>query len=129
MEVLGELDYHVGQRSIIRSFVGYLDLNYSTLVGNEEVQRLFTLPLDYLVQTDPIHYTVTMRPDLAPDFPKDLINQGHNYPHHRQHNTLVLYALQDYSEYLWGFTASLTHRFIQWLKEEDLVSPDKKDLD
>ncbi|UUX33219.1 NUDIX hydrolase [Fundicoccus culcitae] len=117
IELFGALDYIVQDSRVIYSFVGMLhDFDLDALQPNEEVARVFTLPLRFLVDNRPTYYEITAEPDYTDDFPFDYINSDRDIRMRTFKAKIPYYQLDD--QYLWGFTANITDRFIEILREE-----------
>lgn len=116
ISVLGEMDYIVKQTHIIRCFVGWLpEIDLERLQPNEEVETVFTIPLDYFLTNEPKYYNVKLKMERDKDFPIDLISGGNKYKWRNINQDIPFYNLDEH--YLWGYTAHLTHRFIKLIKE------------
>lgn len=117
IEVFGAIDYVVNDRAIIYCFVGKINLPLDSILVNEEVERLFTVPLSFLMENEPKYYTIQSKTLYDEEFPFHLIANGRDYKFsHMKHHT-PFYSLPE--EILWGYTANLTHRFTSILKEQD----------
>ncbi|WP_028125138.1 NUDIX hydrolase [Eremococcus coleocola] len=117
IEFFGEIDYNVTEWAIMRCFVGLLkDISLADIDYNEEVERLFTVPLNFLAKNEPISYSVTYDTQIGEDFPYELITHGRNYRWREPHHNILFYRLPN--EILWGLTANLTSRFIHILKDQ-----------
>lgn len=126
--VLGEMDYIVKQNHIIKCFVGWLpDIDVDKLKPNEEVESVFTIPLDYLLATDPKYYETRLKMEQDSDFPVELISGGQQYKWRNVTQQIPFYHLSDH--YLWGYTAHLTHRFCELIKEGTRIEDNYKDED
>lgn len=117
IEVYGAIDYVVNDRAIIYCFVGKINRPLDSFQVNEEVERLFTVPLAFLMENEPKYYTIQSKALYDEEFPFHLINNGRDYKFsHMKHHT-PFYSLPE--ETLWGYTANLTHRFTSILKEQE----------
>lgn len=116
IDVYGAIDYVVNERAIIYCYVGKINLSLEQIQVNEEVERLFTVPLAFLMENEPKYYTIQSKTLFDEEFPFHLINNGRDYQFsHMKHRT-PFYTLP--KEILWGYTANLTHRFTIILKEQ-----------
>ncbi|MDO4778555.1 MAG: CoA pyrophosphatase [Tissierellia bacterium] len=118
VDILGELDYIVTPGNlIIKSFLTVIkDIEFNQINYNrDEVEKLFTVPLDYFLNEDPLVSTLTMTVDQSEDFPYELIPNGRNYNFAKGKNHVTFYKYKDYI--IWGFTAKITKRFIEIFKE------------
>lgn len=117
VEILGEIDFIVAHSHMIRCFVGKLDIGgIGEVQPNEEVDRVFTLPLDSLLELQPEYHAVKMKVEHKEDFPFDLIANGQRHKWMSARQLIPFYRLPD--QYLWGYTAQFTHRFVQIMKAE-----------
>ncbi|HEL1583538.1 TPA: CoA pyrophosphatase [Streptococcus suis] len=115
IELFGEIDYLVIGQATIRCFVGCLHLDWETIQPNEEVERLFTIPLTTLMETSPVYYQLDSKVIPNQPFPFERLRGGTNYPFHHQLRAIPFYECLP--ENIWGMTAQFTHRFTQILKE------------
>ncbi|WP_155962816.1 NUDIX hydrolase [Streptococcus ruminantium] len=116
VELLGEIDYLVLAGSTIRCFVGCLHLDWHTIQPNEEVERLFTVPLTALLETDPVYYQLDSKvvPDCNFPFERLRAGIGYSFSHHKR--SIPFY--ENLPENIWGMTAQFTHRFVEILRSE-----------
>ncbi len=121
IEVIGEMDYIVTQTHIIRCYVGWVSESVlKELQPNEEVEKVFTIPLSYFLEHEPKYYEVRLKMEQGEDFPFELISGGDQYKWRNINQNVPFYSLKDH--YLWGYTAHLTHRFSELIKEETMES-------
>lgn len=115
IEIYGEIDYIVSGESMIYCFVGRIhNTRVEDIQPNEEVARVFTLPLTFLRKNQPKLYKLSMtQTDDEGNFPFHLIRNGKSYSFRNMEHHIPFYNLQE--ETLWGFTANLTDRFIRIL--------------
>ncbi|MCI3029287.1 CoA pyrophosphatase [Desemzia sp. C1] len=119
IQILGEMDFIVSEEAVIRSFVGELkDIDIKSIISNEEVEKLYTVPLSYFMIHDPDYFEMAVKFEHAKNFPFDRIPNGKQYKWRHGKQTIAFYQLQEQT--LWGFTAGLTDRFIKLLKENGL---------
>lgn len=118
IEVIGEMDYIVTQTHMIKCYVGWIpETIFKEINPNEEVERVFTIPLGYFLENDPKYYEVMLKMERGNDFPFELISGGNKFKWRNVNQNVPFYTLKDH--YLWGYTANLTHRFSQLIKEEE----------
>ena len=105
---------------VIYLFVGELkidsvkDLNFN----EDEVQRIFTVPLNYVIKNDPEAYYVTSEFKFPEDFPFHKIPRGKSY-NWRNGNYPILFF--DYNqEVIWGMTARMTKNLVDILRLEQI---------
>lgn len=110
--VYGEIDYIVSERMIIHCFVGELvDIDVEAIEPNVEVEKIYTVPLKFLMENDPKYFAVHFNPTLEEEFIKNQEDHTHEYKFENGQQRIPYYAIADHS--LWGFTANLTERFIE----------------
>lgn len=119
IKVYGEIDYIIAANRIIYCYVGEVTgIDFEDIYPNIEVERLFTIPLNHLLENGPTLYQLKFehKDDESKSFPFHLINKGTNYPFNEIRQKIPFYHIPD--EVLWGFTANLTDRFIQIIKDD-----------
>ncbi|RKQ33515.1 NUDIX hydrolase [Oceanobacillus halophilus] len=109
------LDYVVADMGrIIYPFIGHIT-NPNNIVPNEdEVGEIFTIPLNYLLQTEPEVYKINVQLKPEDDFPFDLIIGGENYQWQMRHIDEMFYKYN--GKVVWGLTAKILNHFISQLK-------------
>lgn len=121
IQVIGKMDFIVQNDTTIHSFIGEIKgIDSKDIIWNEEVAEVYTVPIRYFLENEPDYYSVDMTMDYPEDFPYDRIPNGKNYKFRNARNRIAFYNLENY--YLWGFTASLTQRFIQLVRENQLLN-------
>lgn len=117
--VLGEIDYIAAPSHIIRCFVGELvDVTVDSIKPNEEVERVFTIPVSYFLKNEPEFHQVDVKIEHNDDFPFELISNGNAHKWTSRQQSIPFYRLKD--NFLWGYTADMTHRFSDILKGKGL---------
>lgn len=117
INLIGELDFFVSYANIsIYCFVGTLTgINVDKIIPNkDEVDHVFTVPLDFFLENEPDVYYLNLRTDISEEFPYNLIPNGRNYNWRKGKHTVMFYHYKDYI--VWGFTAKMTKRFIDIIK-------------
>ncbi len=117
IEVIGELDYLVSYENIrINCFLGIItgvdleDIN----PDKEEVDHIFTVPLEFFLETEADTYYLSVRTVLNEEFPYNLIPNGKDYSWRDGKRSVQFYHYKDYI--IWGYTAKMTHQFISIIK-------------
>lgn len=114
--VHGEIDYIFSQHLIIRCFVGELvGIETADISPNEEVEEIYTVPVKYFMNNPPQYFTVHFNPVLDEEF---LLSQGKEefeYEFRDHTDKIPVYEIEKHS--LWGYTANLTERFIEIIKD------------
>lgn len=116
IRVYGEIDYIVSDHIIIHCFVGeIINIDIKDIKPNLEVEKIYTVPLDYLLENNPNYFSVSFNPILEKEFTnKQDEPYEFAFSEHKQH--VPYYEVENHS--LWGFTANLTERFIHIIREE-----------
>ena len=98
------------------SYLGFLR-GYRGTFANEEVDHVFSIPLQELLEAEPMegHAKLIVRPDE--DFPFDLIQGGQNYRWSTQTRTYYFYPTREDGA-IWGVTADLLRQFLYLIKEK-----------
>jgi len=116
IEVFGEMDYIVNGGQMIHSFAGRIHHTpVEEIKFNNEVQRIFTVPLDYFIEHQPTFYKISAKHVMHDDFPVHLINNGKDYNFHTTSQAVPFYNIPN--EVLWGFTAQFTYEFSKILRK------------
>lgn len=117
IQVFGEMDYIVSERMIIRCFVGeIIGISVDEIAPNLEVETVYTLPLDYLIENKPSHFSVNLTPTFEDDIISIQEDKGYEFELMEHKQKIPYYDIEDHS--LWGFTANLTERFIEIVRSE-----------
>lgn len=104
------LDYIVGDYgSHIYPFVGELTELDNFTLNEAEVAEVFTVPLQYFIDTAPDVYRVCFKAVPEKDFPFDLIQGGENYDWRPRE--IPEYFYQYEGKVIWGLTARMMHHF------------------
>ena len=115
IDVYGEMDYLANEGDIIYSFVGEIKgLSFEEIVANEEIESLFTIPLQHLIEKDPIFFNIDAKLEFPDNFPFGRISYAKEFQSRAKSQTIPYYPISDYL--LWGFTAELTYRFSELLR-------------
>ncbi|MFC4619262.1 NUDIX hydrolase [Camelliibacillus cellulosilyticus] len=116
IKIVGPLGiYAASSQLVVYPFVGRL--THTTFQLNaDEVDHVFTIPLDWLLQTEPEKHLVTLKPLLPIDFPFEKIARGKKYQwRERQH---VEYFYNYGQKSVWGMTARILKYFLELLKQQ-----------
>lgn len=120
ISIIGELDYIVtGNNSIIKSYVGMIEnIKFKDINPNKkEVDHIFKIPLDYLIDYQPKTYKLNSEITYSIDFPYDLIPNGKDYEFDEYERKIYMYLYNNYV--IWGYTASMLKSFIDILKNRE----------
>lgn len=100
---------------VVYPFVGIIEYDQIILDYNKnEVEEVFTVPIDWLVNYEPYMHLVSIKPTPALDFPFEKIANGTDYE-------WGTHAIEewffDYKGYtIWGLTARILKHFIETIK-------------
>lgn len=113
IEIYSEGDFVVNPyAAIIHTFVGEIKRDFDKISPSEdEVERVFTVPLSYFLKTRPKSYKINLRVERNKEFPYHLIPNGVNYKFKRGREEVLFYEYED--EIIWGFTAKMARRFVE----------------
>lgn len=118
LEIIQELDYLVTRDSaIIHCFIGYIKgLDIKDIKGNkDEVASIFTVPLSYFLENEPLEYVLEFSSQESEDFPYELIDGGKEYNFSKLKDKIYFYLYKE--RIIWGFTAKMLREFVNALKE------------
>lgn len=117
IELFGPGDFLVNlYHSVIYTFVGHIKTDFSCIhPSHEEVERCFTVPLQFFLDNDPKGYETKVDIKRGENFPYELIPGGRNYNFKRTGETTYFYNYE--GEIIWGFTAKMTYQFIKNLRK------------
>ncbi|NLY65930.1 MAG: CoA pyrophosphatase [Tissierellia bacterium] len=117
INIIGELDYLVTRdNTIIYSFLATIEnIDVNSISPNlDEVDHIFTVPVDFFIENPPKLYYVDLDPVISDDFPYNLIPNGKNYKWRIGKHSVYFYKYKDYI--IWGYTARITKHFIDIIK-------------
>lgn len=116
--ILGELDTFVTfSGPVIHPFVGCLSQPGKISFNPQEVQEIFTVPLKFFLENEPICYKMDMADKPPEDFPFDLVPyKAQDWRIVKRYN-VYFYKYKDYV--IWGMTARMLYSFI--LRHRELL--------
>lgn len=94
----------------IYAFAGFLD-SLAFNLNEEEVESIFTVPLQFLQHSVPEIHRVELVPQVSSDFPYHLIPMGKDYKWQSRHIDEYFYQYED--KVIWGLTARILHHFLE----------------
>ncbi|MGE7090491.1 NUDIX hydrolase [Lysinibacillus sp. NPDC048646] len=116
IHIVGQLSPYIASSSfVIYPFVATIDYNQIRHAYNkEEVEEVFTVPLQWLFNYEPYMHLVSVEPVPSLDFPFDKIMNGSQY----QWRTRTMEEwFFDYDKYtIWGLTARILKHFLEIIK-------------
>lgn len=86
-------------------------------LNSDEVESVFLVELEWLIEHDPQVYPVEVIPAPPEDFPYDAVTGGRPYNWRRGKAPVPVYEEKD-GRVIWGLTARITKRFIDFIKSD-----------
>ena len=108
VSVFGPLDYLVTSFNyIVYPFVGEIKKEYAGCIkaAPDEVDEVFTVPLDFFLETPPENYPVDIKVQIPRSFPFELIPNGEAY--NWRSGTYPVYFYSYNGRVIWGITARI----------------------
>lgn len=90
------------------------DPNVLTAYNRDEVDEVFTIPLDWLLQYEPYMHLIANKPLPEEDFPFDKIMNGENYKWRTRTTEEWFFDYEGYT--IWGLTARILKHFLERLQ-------------
>lgn len=116
VKVIGPLDIMVSPFNlIVYPFVGRLDAQSVFNYNPDEVESLFCVPVDYLLNFKPQRANVKLEVKLPTNYPLDMIPGGRDYPWRHGRYPQVFYEWQ--GRIIWGLTARILEHFLILLQQ------------
>lgn len=119
INVVGELDYLVTYANIIiHCYLGLISgVDVDKIKPNrEEVDHLFTVPLDFFIENEPKVYYLDLRTMDNDEFPYNLIPNGKDYNWRRGKHSVYFYEYENYV--IWGYTAKMIRHLVEIIKDQ-----------
>lgn len=115
IRMMGEIDTLVTPfNTVIYPFAAYMD-DYQYTFSRHEVQEVFTVPLDFLMDYQPSCSILDVQMIPSEDFPFDKIQYGREYPWVRGKYPVYIYEYE--GRVIWGITARILRNFIEIVKQ------------
>lgn len=116
-EIICPLDILVTHYNLlIHPFLGYIKNFDNIKINKDEVDHIFTVPLEYLLNIEPHIENNKMLVNRTKDFPFHLINGGENYKFKEGIYKSLFYRYKNYT--IWGITALILEDFLNSLKNK-----------
>lgn len=116
VNIIGKLSPYIASPSfVVYPFVAVCD--YHEIIhsfNKDEVEEVFTIPLKWLLDHEPVLHRVPVQPAPLPDFPFDKIYNGEQYQWGKRSQEEWFYEYEDYI--VWGLTARILKHFIDLIK-------------
>lgn len=104
-------------RYAIHPFVGLLSpFSYPEDIhlNPDEVESVFSVPLEWFLEQEPLEYVVTTQFGFPPDFPYHLIQNGREYAWKSAAYPILFYMYE--TTVIWGMTAKIMYDFSRQLR-------------
>lgn len=111
VQLLGELSPYVASPSfVVYPFVGVIDMQQVKNINDDEVDQVFTVPLEWLLECTPYVHMISVDPQPGEDFPFEKIMNGEKYEWRGRQMEEWFYEYGDYT--IWGLTARILKYFL-----------------
>ena len=116
VQVVGPLSPYVASSSFVTyPFVAIIDTNQIIPEYNkDEVEKVLTVPIDWLLNYEPYMHLVSVEPMPSIDFPYDKIVNGAQYKWRTRSMEEWFFDYEQYT--IWGLTARILKHFIELIK-------------
>lgn len=115
LELWGSLDILITPfMQIIYPFVGLLKEPQNIKPNPEEVEEIFTVPLELLLNLSPEYHEITIEAQPPEDFPFHKIPHGRNYRWRKARWPELFYEFE--GRIVWGLTARILHHFLNIIR-------------
>lgn len=120
IEIIADLDIMVSPLNVIvEPFLAYIK-DYSRIKPNpDEVDYIFTVPLEYFIQSPPKSSPVSLEMKFPDDYPFELIPGGRGYPFKTGIFPQYFYVWNQ--EVIWGLTARILRHFIELISVKPVM--------
>ncbi|SKC39213.1 NUDIX hydrolase [Maledivibacter halophilus] len=121
IKIFGKTDYIVTPFNVILyPFVGFIDIidPQNINFNLNEVGSIFTVPLDFFLDTKPEKHVVKSKLEIPENFPFHKIQNGKVYNFRTGEYPIYFYEYNNYI--IWGMTARIVHNLIYILNGTDL---------
>ncbi|MDO5780600.1 MAG: CoA pyrophosphatase [Clostridium sp.] len=118
IKIISPLDIFVSPfNTIIHPYLVFIEDINTMKINVEEVEKVFFVPLDFLLNTNV--NTFINKVNITPDdnFPYDLIPKKHNYKFSTGSYEVPFYIYNEYV--IWGITAKILLNFLSYLKQRN----------
>lgn len=115
IQMLGLMDvHHTGMGLMLYPFAVILKEYHGTF-SEDEVDEIFTVPLEFFLNTEPEIYRTEAQVIPGEDFPYDLIRGGRNYSWRKRRENIYFYRYENRT--IWGLTARIMKSFVEIYRE------------
>ena len=116
IQIIGELSPYIASPSfVVYPFVATIDYDEVLHCYNkEEVEEVFTVPVNWLLNHEPYMHLIAMEPVPSADFPFEKIMNGTQYQWRSRAMEEWFYEYEQYT--IWGLTARILKHFVEIIK-------------
>ncbi len=119
--ICGPLDFITTQMGVIvYPYVGIINDIGNIKASSSEVAEVFTVPVGWLLEKDPLEAEIYVTTEAAEGFPYELLPGYSRTPKRRKSYKVYFYNYEGHV--IWGLTARILHGFLQNFR--DIVSLD-----
>ena len=116
IEIISPLDLYINHSNlIIHPFFGIIKNAENLSINEDEVDHVFTAPIDYLMDYSPEEFQNEIRVNPSEDFPYDKIPNKKKYKFAVGKYSVLFYEYKDYI--IWGISAKILENFLNLLKK------------
>lgn len=117
IELVAPLDIMVSPfNAIVYPFAGVINNPQNISCNPGEVDEIFYVPLQHLIDQDPLEYVISLAVQMPEDYPYELVPGGKNYPYRMGKMPQQFYFWED--RIIWGLTARILHHFLELLQSK-----------
>lgn len=117
IQLIAPLDIFVSPfGAIIYPYAGYIHNPEQIKLNPDEVEETFNVPLDFLLNQQPIEHKLSFKLDFPENYPFELVPGGRDYPYRRAFMPQQFYIWED--RIIWGLTARILHHFLGLIKKQ-----------
>ena len=125
LEILKPMpDAYSSRAAQIHCFIGLLH-DYRNTFSQAEAERVFLIPVEQLLQMEPVAGTYQLKRQFDDAFPFALLPDGQAYPFRSRRETLWFYETEE--AVIWGLTAGILHHFLETIKARRTAADEKTD--
>lgn len=112
INIVNELDTVVRYDGIIiHPYLGIIKNIEDININESEVDHVFYIPLNYLLNHEPLEVNSKLKFERPEEFPYDLIVNKENYKFREANYRSLFYKYKDYN--IWGITAEMLRNFLE----------------
>ena len=115
IHVLSQLGAYIASPAfVVYPFVAQIDNHQTHTLSEHEVEEIFTIPVQWLLDHQPYMHKVPVQPMPPTDFPYDKIANGSQY---QWRSRIIEEWFYEYDRYtIWGLTARILKHFIESIR-------------